>query len=56
MRVRQMKTLTVQNTLIHYSVQLKTYQVISMGYIHVWYIWSNAKKWRSCTKPTCITL
>jgi len=27
-----MKTLTMQNTLIQYSVQLKTCQVISMGY------------------------
>ena len=31
-----MKTLTVQNTLIHYSVQLKTYQVISMGYKYMY--------------------
>lgn len=36
MTVCQMKTLTVQNTLLHCSVRLKTYQVISMGYKHMY--------------------
>ena len=36
MIVCQMKTLTVQNTLIHYSAQIKTYQVISMGYKYMY--------------------
>jgi hypothetical protein len=50
-----MKTLTVQNTLIYYSVQLKTYQVISMGYKYM-YVTSETMPKNNKAVPSLLAL